>query len=187
MIAMSKVIALCGSLRRGSYNGLLLRQAVELAPAGCEIEVASIREIPLYDADVDAQGTPAPVAALKEKIAAADGLLLASPEYNYSVPGVLKNAVDWLSRPAKDIARVFAGRAVGIMGAGGPSGTRLGQAAWLPVFRALSLVPYFGSSMFVANAPKAFDAEGKLVDDASRQQLASFMTGFAQFVVTVRR
>jgi chromate reductase len=186
MIAMSKVIALCGSLRRGSYNGLLLRQAVEQAPAGCEIEIASIREIPLYDADVDAQGTPAPVAALKEKIAAADGLLLASPEYNYSVPGVLKNAIDWLSRPAKDISRVFGGRAVGIMGAGGASGTRMAQVAWLPVFRALMLVPYSGS-MFVAGAPKAFDADGKLVDDASRQQLTAFMTGFAQFVATVRR
>src|SRR5262245_11435250 len=128
---MSTVIGISGSLRRGSYNSALLRLAVALAPAGCQIELASIREIPLYDGDVDAQGQPAAVVALKERIAAADGLLLATPEFNYSLPGVLKNAIDWLSRPAKDIPRVFGGRAVGVIGTGGPGGTRLAQAAWL--------------------------------------------------------
>jgi chromate reductase len=179
---MSKVIALCGSLRRASYNGALLRHAVGMAPAGCDIEIESIREIPLYDADLDAQGTPAPVAALKAKIAAADGLLLATPEYNYSLPGVLKNAIDWLSRPAKDIAQVFGGRAVGVIGAGGASGTRFAQVAWLPVFRGLMMVPYFGRALHVSGPHKVFDAEGNLVDDQIRTQLHDYVTGFATFV-----
>jgi len=184
---MSRVIGLSGSLRRGSYNATLLRLAVSMAPAECEIEIASIREIPLYDADVDAAGQPAAVVALKEKIAAADGLLLATPEYNYSLPGVFKNVIDWLSRPAKDIPRVFGGRAVGVIGAGGVGGTRLAQAAWLPVFRGLQLVPYFGKQVFVAHAPKAFDAEGKLTDEPTRKQLEEFMQGFGAFVAGVRR
>jgi chromate reductase len=184
---MSKVIALSGSLRRGSYNSALLRLAAAAAPAGCQIEIASIREIPLYDGDVDAQGQPAAVVDLKEKIAAADGLLLASPEYNYSLPGVLKNAIDWVSRPAKDIPRVFGGRAVGVIGTGGPGGTRMAQAAWLPVFRGLQLVVYSGKQVFVPVAPKAFDAEGNLVDEATRVALAEFMTGFAAFVAALRR
>jgi NAD(P)H-dependent FMN reductase len=184
---MSKIVALSGSLRHGSYNTALLRLAVAAAPAGCEFEVASIREIPLYDGDVETQGVPAPVAALKDQLAAADGLLLASPEYNYSLPGVLKNAIDWLSRPAKDIPRVFGGRVVGIIGTGGPGGTRLAQAAWLPVFRCLQLVPYFGKQVFVPIAPKAFDAAGNLVDEAMRTALQDYMTGFGAFAAAVRK
>jgi len=184
---MSTIIGLSGSLRRASYNSALLRLAAELAPAGCALEIASIREIPLYDADVDAQGQPAAVVALKEKIAAADGLLLATPEYNYSVPGVLKNAIDWLSRPAKDIPRVFGGRAVGVIGAGGMGGTRQAQTAWLPVFRGLRMVPFLGKEVFVAQASKVFDAEGKLTDEAARKQLQEYMALFAAFVSVNRR
>jgi len=184
---MSKVIGISGSLRRGSFNSALLRLAVAMAPAGCEVEIASIREIPLYDGDLDAQGQPSAVVALKEKVAAADGLLLATPEFNHSVPGVLKNAFDWLSRPAKDIPRVFGGRVVGVIGAGGPSGTRFAQTAWLPVFRALQLVPYFGKQVFVPLASKAFDADGKLVDEAARGHLEEYMKGFAEFVAPVLR
>ena len=182
---MSKIIGLGGSLRRASYNGALLRLAAELAPAGCQLEIASIREIPLYDADLD--GQPAAVVDLKEKIAAADGLLLATPEYNYSVPGVLKNAIDWLSRPAKEIPRVFGGRAVGVIGAGGMGGTRQAQTAWLPVFRALRMVPFLGKEVFVAQANKVFDADGKLTDETARQQLAEYMALFAAFVAVNRR
>jgi NAD(P)H-dependent FMN reductase len=184
---MSTVIAISGSLRQASYNSALLRLAVELAPAGCQIEIASIREIPLYDADVDAQGQPAAVIALKEKIAAADGMLLATPEYNYSFPGVLKNAIDWLSRPAKEIPRVFGGRAVGVIGAGGMGGTRQAQTAWLPVFRALKLVPFLGKEVFIAQAPKAFDAEGKLIDETARKVLQEYLTQFGAFVAVNRR
>jgi chromate reductase len=185
---MATILGFCGSLRRDSYNGALLRAAGELLPAGHTLEVASIREVPLYDADVDAQGPPAAVKALKERIAAADGLLLATPEYNYSVPGVLKNAIDWLSRPAADIPRVFGGCPAAMMGASiGPGGTRLAQAAWLPVLRGLMVVPFFGKAVFVAQAKQVFAADGQLTDDAVRSQLRDFMAGYAAFVAAHRR
>jgi NAD(P)H-dependent FMN reductase len=178
-----RVVGISGSLRRDSFNTALLRAAAEVAPPTCAIEIASIREIPLYDADLDAAGQPlAAVIALKEKIAAAQGLLLVTPEYNYSIPGVLKNAIDWISRPARDIERNFGGRAVGLIGASsGAGGTRLAQAAWLPVLRGLKLVPFFGQQLFVANAASVFDAEGRLTDEATRKHLTAYMAGFAAF------
>src|SRR6266850_2040968 len=115
--AVATIVGLSGSLRKASFNAALLRAAVELAPAGLVVEMASIVGIPLYNADVDRDGTPAPVAALKDRIAAADGLLLVTPEYNNSIPGVFKNVIDWLSRPPGDIPRVFGGKPVTLMGA----------------------------------------------------------------------
>src|SRR3954447_4943209 len=125
---MTHLIGLSGSLRSGSYNTALLHVATRLIPEGATLEGATIRDIPLYDGDMEAkEGIPAPVAALKDQIAAADGLLLATPEYNNSVPGVFKNAVDWLSRPSPDIGRVLGGKPVAIMGASpGGFGTVLG-------------------------------------------------------------
>src|SRR5262245_30816970 len=124
---MAKIVGISGALRQGSYNAALLRGAVDLAPAGLVIEIASIRGIPLYDGDLEAaDGIPEPVRMLKDLIAAADGLLLVTPEYNNSVPGVFKNAIDWLSRPPKDIPRVFGGKPVALMGATpGSGGTAL--------------------------------------------------------------
>ena len=107
---MTKLLGISGSLRRGSYNSALLRAATRLMPAETTLEVASIRGIPLYDYDVEAQGIPATVAQLKDAIVAADGVLLVTPEYNNGIPGVFKNAIDWLSRPSSDIKRVFGGR-----------------------------------------------------------------------------
>jgi NAD(P)H-dependent FMN reductase len=119
---------------------------------------------------------------LKEKIAAADGLLLATPEYNHSIPGVLKNAIDWISRPVSDIARVFGGRPVGIIGATtGPGATILAQAAWLPVLRALGMLPYFGPRIAVTHAAKVFDEHGQLLDSAVRGLLEKYIAGFAEF------
>ena len=121
---MTKLFGLSGSLRRGSLNAALLRAAAELMPQGATLTVGTIHGIPLYDADIEAaDGIPGPVTALKDAIAAADGLLLATPEYNNSIPGVLKNAIDWLSRPPADIKRVFAGRPVALIGAS-PGGLR---------------------------------------------------------------
>ena len=107
---MTKLLGLSGSLRRGSYNSALLRAATRLMPPDSTLEVGSIRGIPLYDGDVEAQGIPASVTQLKEAIIAADGVLLVTPEYNNSIPGVFKNTIDWLSRPASDIRRGFGGR-----------------------------------------------------------------------------
>jgi NAD(P)H-dependent FMN reductase len=181
---MPNVIALSGSLRKDSYNSALLRVAVELAPPGLAIAIGTIRGIPLYDGDVEADsGIPAPVVELKDRIAAADGLLLVTPEYNQSIPGVFKNAIDWLSRPGSDIPRVFGNKPVGIIGATpGAAGTRLSQTAWLPVLRALSAVPWFGKQFYLAGAGQAFDGTGKLVDAKSQQLLKDYLTGFSAFV-----
>ena len=181
---MATITGLPGSLRSGSFNLMLLRAAAELAPAGTVIDIASIRDIPLYDGDVEAaQGIPAAVDALKAKIVAADGLLIATPEYNNSIPGVLKNAIDWLSRPPADIQRVFGSRPVAIMGASpGAFGTTLAQAAWLPVLRTLGMAPWFGSRMIVPNAANVFDRDGRLTDAAIRDRLRKFVNAFAAFV-----
>jgi NAD(P)H-dependent FMN reductase len=182
--AMAKIIGISGSLRKASFNTALLRAAVELAPPELELEPASIRDIPLYDGDVeDSSGIPASVAALKDRIAAADGLMIVTPEYNGSLPGVLKNAIDWLSRPGQDIARVFGGKPVGVIGATpGRGGTRLSQTAWLPVLRQLGTEPWFGKVFFFAGAESAFDASGKLIDPASQRLLREYLAGFSKFV-----
>jgi chromate reductase, NAD(P)H dehydrogenase (quinone) len=142
---MTTIIGISGSLRKASFNALLLRAAAESIPAPATLEIASIRDIPLYDGDVEAAGIPEPVRILKDRIAAADGLLLATPEYNNSIPGTFKNAIDWLSRPSSDIARVFGNRPVALMGATpGRGGTLLAQTAWLQVLRTLTTRPWFG-------------------------------------------
>jgi len=181
---MAHILGIAGSLRQASFNGSLLRAAAEVAPAGTTIEIASIRGIPLYDADAEAaEGVPPVVEALKSRIAAADALLIATPEYNNGIPGVTKNAFDWLSRPPADIARVFAGRPVAVMGTTpGLGATALAQAAWLPVLRTLRMQPWFGERLTVASAKTVFDAEGRLVDAAVRQRLTSFVKGFTNFV-----
>ncbi len=181
---MASIIGIAGSLRQKSLNSALLRAAAGLAPAGTTIEIESIRGIPLYDGDVEAaSGIPAAVAALKDRIVAADGLLLVTPEYNNSIPGVFKNAIDWLSRPADDIARVFGGKPVGIMGASpGRFGTLSSQSAWLPVLRALGAQPWFGQTLYLGGAHKLFDASGNLADEDSKKRIQACVRGFADFV-----
>jgi chromate reductase len=186
---MTTILAICGSLRAKSFNLMLLHAAAEVAPAGTIVESASIQGIPLYNGDLEvvegAAGTvvPAEVHALKDRIANADGVLLVTPEYNNSIPGVFKNAIDWTTRPAADIARVYGGKPIGVMGATpGPGGTGLAQAAWLPVLRTLGTLPFFGARVMVSNAAKVFDEHGKLTDPAVRAQVEKYMAGFAQFV-----
>jgi NAD(P)H-dependent FMN reductase len=180
---MAKILGIAGSLRRASFNASLLRAAVELAPAGTTLEIASIHGIPLYDADVEARGIPAAVAELKEKVVAADALLLVTPEYNNSIPGVFKNVIDWLSRPPADAARVFANRHVTLIGASpGRFGTVQSQRAWLPVLRTLRMRPWFGVPLYVSGAASVFDGEGRLVDADVRMQLEQLLREFARAI-----
>ncbi|MDX3884984.1 MAG: NADPH-dependent FMN reductase [Sphingomonas sp.] len=178
---MVTIVGLSGSLRRHSYNSGLIRAAAARAPEGVTIDIVSIAGIPLYDGDVEAQdGIPPAVAALKDRIAAADGLLIATPEYNNSIPGVLKNAIDWASRPPADSGRVFAAKPVAVIGASpGGFGTILSQTAWLPVLRSLGCRQWSGGRLLVSRAGKAFDAEGELTDPAVLTQLGEFVAAFA--------
>jgi chromate reductase, NAD(P)H dehydrogenase (quinone) len=181
---MTKVLGISGSLRRGSYNSALLRAATQLMPRDSTLEIASIRGIPLYDGDVEAtQGIPATVTQLKEAIIAADGVLLVTPEYNNSIPGVFKNAIDWLSRPASDVKRVFGGRRFAIIGASpGGFGSVLSQAAWLPVMRTLGTQTWFGGRLQVSRAGGVFDEAGNLKDPLVEEQLKQFLAGYVSFL-----
>ena len=179
-----KILGISGSLRKGSFNTALLRAAVKAMPAGAQLEIGSISGIPLYDGDVEAsQGIPPAVQALKGGIVAADGVLLVTPEYNNAMPGVLKNAIDWLSRPPADISKVFAGRPFAVMGASpGGFGTILSQNAWLPVLRTLGTRTWFGPKLMVSRAGSVFNEAGELTDEAIRSQLAKFLAGFVSFI-----
>ena len=180
---MTNIIGIAGSLRTGSLNASLLRAAAALMPAGAQLDIATIKDIPLYDGDVEAaEGIPAPVAALKDRIAGADGLLLVSPEYNNSIPGVFKNAIDWLSRPPADIPRVFHRRPVALIGASpGGFGTVLAQNAWLPVLHTLGMRHWSGARLLVSRAGSVFDADGNLTDEKIKGQLQQFLKGFVEF------
>ena len=185
---MTKLIGISGSLRRGSLNTARLRAAAEFVPNGAELTVETMHGIPLYDADVEtADGIPERVSALKKAIVAADGLLLATPEYNNSIPGVFKNAVDWLSRPPADIGKVFGGKPVAVLGASpGGFGTVLSQHAWLPVLRTLGTTPWHGGRLLVSRAGSVFDEAGRLASDTTKEQLRQFIEGFVAFVRRVR-
>jgi len=185
---MTTIIGLSGSLRRGSYNASLLRAAASLAPPACTVQIETFRDFPLYDGDLEAEhGVPPSVADLKDRIATANGLLLVTPEYNNSIPGVFKNAIDWLSRPATDIDRVFGNKPIGLMGASpGRMGTAFAQTAWLPVFRALGARPFFGNLLYVAGAAKLFDGKGLLTDEDVRARLRTYMSNFALFCSETR-
>ncbi|HEV8072950.1 MAG TPA: NADPH-dependent FMN reductase [Opitutaceae bacterium] len=185
---MTTIIGLSGSLRKNSYNTALLHAAAALMPEGATLMVKTVHGIPLYNGDDEAaHGIPQVVQELKAAIAAADGLLLSTPEYNNSIPGVFKNAIDWLSRPNADIPKVFGGKPVALIGASpGPYGTLLSQSAWLPTLRTLGTKPWFGGRLMVADADDMFDAAGQLTDAALKERLRKFLAGFARFAAEKR-
>jgi chromate reductase len=180
---MTRIVGFSGSLRAGSYNTALLRAAAMLMPDDSVLETGTIRGIPLYDGDVEAaDGVPPAVLTLRDQIAAADGVLIVSPEYNNSIPGVLKNAIDWLSRKSADGAHTFGNRPFAVIGASpGGFGTILAQSAWLPVLRTLGTRQWFGGRLMVSRAGSVFNEAGELVDEQVRTQLRQFMHGFVSY------
>jgi NAD(P)H-dependent FMN reductase len=178
-----RIVGLGGSLRDASKNRALLHEAAALAPGGTDLDLsqlAVIGSLPLFNQDIlEREGLPRAVVELKDALRRADGLLIATPEYNWGIPGFLKNAIDWASRPASDIPRVFGDLPVALIGAGGGAGTRFAQNAWLSVFRFLKMRPWFGQSLYVDRAHERFDGHNRLTDDATREQLLAVITGFA--------
>lgn len=178
-----RIVLLSGSVRSGSINTALARALAELAPEECETEVATVADIPVYDGDLEAEGMPAAVEALKDKVANADGLVLVTPEYNQGVPGPFKNAIDWMTRPPSDIGRVFGRKPVALCGATpGGGATRSAQYAWLPTLRALQTRLYSDKTLLVANAADRFDDDGRLTDEDTRKRAAALIEGFCEFV-----
>jgi len=181
---MTHLLALVGSARGASFNLHLARAARALAPDDARLDVATIADVPLYNQErEEGEGVPAVVDALKERVVEADGLLIVTPEYNHSIPGPLKNALDWLSRPPGDVARVFGGKPTAMMGATpGGGGTRFAQAALLPVLHTLGTRPWFGGQLYVAGAGDLFDDDMQLTDEDTRAQLREHLEGFVGFV-----
>ena len=161
------VIGISGSLRKGSFNTAALRAAQGLAPEGMTIEVAQIGDLPLYNDDVRAAGFPPPVERLRAQIAAADAVLLVTPEYNYSISGVLKNAIDWASRPP---SQPFEAKPVAIMGASpGLFGSARAQYHLRQMLIFLNAMPLNRPEVMIGQAQNKFDADGNLTDEPTRE------------------
>ena len=176
-----RVLGIAGSLRRGSYNRALLRAAVDLAPDGMRIEVWDrLREIPPFNADVEAEGDPEPVADLKRAITAAHALLIVTPEYNYGVPGVLKNAIDWASRPPGESP--LGGKPAGILGATpGQTGTARAQLALRQSFVFTNTPVLLRPEVLVNKAGEKFDEEGRLTDEKTREYVRKLLEALAEW------
>jgi chromate reductase len=178
------VLGICGSLRKGSFNRAALNEAIELAPPGLEVTVADIASIPLYNEDVRAQGFPPSVETLRQQIKTADALLFACPEYNYSMSGVLKNAIDWASRPPD---QPFAGKPVAILGAAaGMAGSARAQLNLRASCVFLDMHPLNKPEVLIFQAQNKFDAGGKLTDETTRGLLRELMTRLQQWALQFR-
>ena len=173
------ILVINGSLRKESFNRKLAVAAQGVMPDGVTSELAELHGIPLYDGDVEAAGLPESVVAFRQKIAAADGVLIAMPEYNFSISGVLKNAIDWASRPP---AQPFHSKPVAMLGTGGMSGTLRGQMHLRQVFLYLQSYPMGRPEFMLAHASKQFDAEGQMMDEKAVEQLTKFVEAFVAWV-----
>jgi chromate reductase len=178
------VLGISGSLRRVSWNTGLLVAAAELLPEGMSLEVADLADIPLYNQDHDGAHAPDTIKQFRERIRAADALLIATPEYNASIPGVLKNALDWASRPITDSA--LSGKPLAMMGAGGMSGTNRAQLALRTISGALNVLLLNRPQVQIARSWEKFDAEGKLIDEQSRQEIRALLEALAAWTRLLR-
>ncbi|HEX2478855.1 MAG TPA: NAD(P)H-dependent oxidoreductase, partial [Geminicoccaceae bacterium] len=179
------VLGVAGSLRQKSYNRAALRAAIELAPAGMTIETFDLGPIPVYNEDVKEQGFPPPVQELREKIRATDALLIVTPEYNYSIPGVLKNAIDWASRPPD---QPFDGKPIAIMGASpGRLGTARAQYHLRQCFVFLNAYIMNRPEVMIAGAPQMFDDELRLTDAGTRDMVGKLLQSLAEWARRHRR
>lgn len=173
-----QIAGIAGSLRQGSFNRGLLRAATELAPATLRITIHDLLPIPLYNADVESRGAPDAVGELRNAVRAADGLLIATPEYNHGVPGVLKNTIDWLSRPPQ--ASALNGKPAAVMGASpGMTGTARAQSQLRQAFVFTNTYAMTQPEVLVARAHEKFDQAGTLIDQATRRFLATFLEAFS--------
>lgn len=184
-LPVRRVVCLAGSLRRDSWNRRLLHAATRQAPASLQLNVCdALGTVPLFDEDLESREPAGPpgVQALRAAVAAADGLIIATPEYNQAIPGVLKNALDWLSRE-NPAGEVLAGKPVAVLGASsGPWGTRLAQASLRQVLHTCGALVMPVPSLFVARAAERFDAQGWLTDTATLQSLQSFLLAFESWI-----
>ena len=179
------IIGISGSLRAGSYNTAALRAAMALAPAGMRFETAELAEIPLYNDDVRLQGWPAPVARLREQVRAADALLFVTPEYNYSMPGVLKNAIDWVSRPPE---QPFAGKPAAVMGASpGRFGTARAQYHLRQSMVFLDVRLLNRPEVMIGGCDKLFDADGRLTDETTADYIRKLLQALQDWTLQLRR
>jgi chromate reductase len=183
--AQLTVCGIAGSLRQASYNRALLRAAQTLAPEGMQVVVCDLSLIPFYNADQDGEVKPEPVVALKEAINRADALLFVTPEYNHSIPGVLKNAIDWASRPAG--RSPLAGKPAAIMGASqGVWGTVRAQAHLRQVLAATRTQVLLKPEVLVAHAAQKFDAHGQLIDESTRARVRELLIALAEWTHRLR-
>lgn len=172
-----KILGICGSLRRNSFNMAALRACADLMPQGMTLQITSLSDIPMFNQDVFDQGLPAPVKRLRDEIAAADGLLIASPEYNFSVSGALKNAIDWASRPPE---QPFAGKPAAIMGASpGAIGTARAQYHLRQVLVFLDVHPLNKPEVMIGAAHERFDAQGQLIHEPTREFIGKMLAALA--------
>jgi len=175
-----KVLAISGSLRKGSYNTALLRAATGLLPSGMSLTLQPLHEIPLFNGDVEAQGLPASVQAFKEAIRAADGVLISTPEYNHGVPGVLKNAVDWSSRGGN---QPWARKPVAMISASnGRFGGVRSQLMWLPILSTLGAIWMHAPEFFLSFGGDAFNPDGTLKDATTAQKLRELLAAFDAWI-----
>jgi chromate reductase, NAD(P)H dehydrogenase (quinone) len=179
-----KILGICGSLRKNSYNLSALRACNELMPEGMSMTVAEIGDIPLFNQDVYDAGLPPPAKRFRDQVAAADGLLIASPEYNFSVSGALKNAIDWGSRPPN---QVFLEKPVAIFSAtGGPLGGARVQYDLRRMLGQLVAHVQPKPEVFIGAAQTKFDAQGKLTDETTRKFLTELLVGFKAWITRMK-